>query len=65
VEARGPGKVTGVQGNTFVCGHNLLCDCQALSGGETAKFVLTLDGMERVPLGGRVTEKHRRRLAQT
>lgn len=34
------------------CGrHNLLCDCQDPCGGESTKFVLTLDGMGRVPMG--------------
>lgn len=36
----------------LLCGrHNLLCDCQDLSEGESAKFVLTLNGMEKVPVG--------------
>lgn len=35
-----------------LCGRrNLLCDCQALSGGESGKFVLTLDGTGRIPRG--------------
>lgn len=39
---------------TLSCGrHNLLCDCQDLSGGKPTKFVLTLNGMERVPVGVR------------
>lgn len=38
----------------LLCGrHNLLCDCQHLSGGESTKFVLTLNGMGKVPVGVR------------
>lgn len=44
--------------------HNLLRDGQDLSGGESTTFVLTHDGIGRVPVGvpsvrWLVTEKHR------